>query len=268
LRRRRPRHHGLRRPLPVHHHPAGLVPVGQPLQRLAARAHPLLAVRSCLHPARRHPDVLPRRPAAATGPDLQLRAGRPGQDPDDCRVLHRRHPAGVGAGLPVRHRAARPQPERLRGTPRMSELLTPSQTVGPYFSMRLPWPEGPYVVAADRPGAVTIYGRLIDGAGDPIPDGLIETWQADPAGRFAHPDDPRGPVPDGDLGFRGFGRCATGHDGTWKIITRKPGPLPFGDGRTEAPHVNVSVFSRGMLDRSVTRIYFPDEDAANDADPV
>ncbi len=150
----------------------------------------------------------------------------------------------------------------------MTELLTPSQTVGPYFSMRLPWPEGPYVVPAGTPGAVTIYGRLLDGAGAPIPDGLIETWQASPEGRFAHPDDPRGPVPDGDLAFRGFGRCQTGHDGTFKIVTLKPGALPFGDGRTEAPHIDVSVFSRGMLDRSVTRIYFPDEADANAADPV
>ncbi|HEY5400071.1 MAG TPA: protocatechuate 3,4-dioxygenase subunit alpha [Trebonia sp.] len=150
----------------------------------------------------------------------------------------------------------------------MSELLTPSQTVGPYFSMRLPWPEGPYVVAAGTPGAITILGRLYDGAGAAIPDGLIETWQADPNGRFAHPDDPRGPIVDGDLAFRGFGRCKTNHDGSFKIVTLKPGPLPFGDGRTEAPHIDVSVFSRGMLDRSVTRIYFPDEGAANAADPV
>ena len=150
----------------------------------------------------------------------------------------------------------------------MSELLTPSQTVGPYFSMRLPWPQGPYVVPAGTPGALVIYGRLYDGAGDPIPDGLIETWQADPQGRFAHPDDPRGPVPDGDLAFRGFGRCPTGHDGTFRIVTLKPGPLPFGDGRTEAPHIDVSVLARGMLDRSVTRVYFPDEVGANDEDPV
>ena len=150
----------------------------------------------------------------------------------------------------------------------MSELLTPSQTVGPYFSMRLPFPEGPYVVPEGTPGAVTVYGRLLDGAGDPVPDGLIETWQADPAGRFAHPADPRGPVPDGDLSFRGFGRCPTGHDGTWKIVTLKPGPLPAGDGQAEAPHLDVSVFSRGMLDRTVTRIYFPDEQTANGNDPV
>ena len=150
----------------------------------------------------------------------------------------------------------------------MSEPLTPSQTVGPYFAMRLPFADGPYVVPAGAPGALVIYGRLYDGAGDPIPDGLIETWQADPKGRFAHPDDPRGPVPDGDLAFRGFGRCPTGHDGTFRIVTLKPGPLPFGDGRTEAPHIDVSVFSRGMLDRSVTRVYFPGEADANDRDPV
>jgi protocatechuate 3,4-dioxygenase alpha subunit len=150
----------------------------------------------------------------------------------------------------------------------MSELLTPSQTVGPYFAMRLPWDSGPFVVPDGTPGAVTVFGRLLDGAGDPIPDGLIETWQASPAGRFAHPDDPRGPVPGGDTAFRGFGRAPTGHDGSFKIVTLKPGPLPFGHGRTEAPHINVSVFARGMLDRSVTRIYFPDEDTANAADPV
>jgi protocatechuate 3,4-dioxygenase alpha subunit len=150
----------------------------------------------------------------------------------------------------------------------MSEPHTPSQTVGPYFSMRLPWPEGPFVVPAGTPGAITIIGRLYDGAGDAIPDGMIETWQADPNGRFAHPDDPRGPVVDGDKVFRAFGRAPTGHDGSFKIVTLRPGPLPFGDGRTEAPHLDVSVFSRGMLDRSVTRIYFPDEAAANEADPV
>jgi protocatechuate 3,4-dioxygenase, alpha subunit len=150
----------------------------------------------------------------------------------------------------------------------MSELLTPSQTVGPYFSMRLPFPGGPDVVSPETPGAITILGRLYDGVGDPIPDGLIETWQADPNGRFAHPNDPRGPILDGDKAFRGFGRCPTNHDGSFKIVTLKPGALPFGDGRTEAPHIDVSVFARGMLDRSVTRIYFPDEQAANAADPV
>ena len=142
----------------------------------------------------------------------------------------------------------------------MSELLTPSQTVGPYFSMRLPWPAGPYVVPdRTRPARSRSSAGCTTAPATAIPDGLIETWQADPNGRFAHPDDPRGPILDGDRAFRGFGRCPTDHDGSFKIVTLKPGPLPFGDGRTEAPHIDVSVFSRGMLDRSVTRIYFPDE---------
>jgi protocatechuate 3,4-dioxygenase alpha subunit len=150
----------------------------------------------------------------------------------------------------------------------MGELVTPSQTTGPYFTMRLPWDAGPFVVPDGTPGAITIFGRLYDGAGDPIPDGLIETWQASPDGRFAHPDDPRGPVPGGDGQFRGFGRAPAGRDGSFRIVTLKPGALPAGHGLVEAPHVNVSVFARGMLDRSVTRIYFPDEEAANAADPV
>src|ERR1700761_356887 len=122
----------------------------------------------------------------------------------------------MGAGVPVRHRAARPVGEYFRGAARVNELVTPSQTVGPYFAMRLPFPEGPYVVPEGTPGAVTIFGRLYDGAGDPIPDGLIETWQADPQGRFAHPADPRGAV--AREGFRGFGRCPTDDEGRWAVL--------------------------------------------------
>jgi protocatechuate 3,4-dioxygenase, alpha subunit len=140
--------------------------------------------------------------------------------------------------------------------------LTPSQTVGPFFAVGLPWPDGADVVAASTPGAVRIHGLVLDGAGEPVPDALVETWQADPAGRFAHPDDPRGPAAPA-AGFRGFGRCPTGPDGRWAVLTVKPGPLP-----PQAPHLDVSVFARGLLDRLVTRIYFPDEADANAADPV
>jgi len=148
----------------------------------------------------------------------------------------------------------------------MTELgCTPSQTVGPFLAIALPWADGPDVVPEGTPGAMTIVGRLVDGAGDPIPDGLVETWQADPQGRFAHPDDPRGPVAPG---FRGFGRCPTDEDGRFWFRTLKPGPLPAEDGACEAPHIDVSVFARGLLNRLVTRMYFPDEQAANEADPV
>ena len=123
--------------------------------------------------------------------------------------------------------------------------MTPSQTVGPYFSMRLPWPDGPFVVPEGTPGAITIVGRLYDGAGNIIPDGLIETWQAGPDGRFAHPDDPRGATPGGYQSFRGFGRCPTAPDGSYRIVTLKPGPLPASDGNIEAPQI-VQEFQRSF----------------------
>ncbi|MBV9448877.1 MAG: protocatechuate 3,4-dioxygenase subunit alpha, partial [Streptosporangiaceae bacterium] len=158
----------------------------------------------------------------------------------------------MGARLQLGHRPARPRRDGLRVTG-----LTPSQTVGPYFAMRLPWPDGPYVVPEGTPGAVVIVGRVYDGAGNTIPDALIETWQADPDGRFAHPHDPRGASPSGYREFRGFGRCETSPDGSYRIVTLKPGPLPTPEGDIEAPHLDVSVFARGLLDRVVTRMYFP-----------
>lgn len=128
---------------------------------------------------------------------------------------------------------------------------TPSQTVGPYLSIGLTWEEGPHVVAADAPGAVWIRGVVRDGNGDPLPDAMIETWQADPAGRF-HAE-----------GFRGLGRCGTDDDGRYAIRTVKPGVV-----EGQAPHIAVSVFARGLLHRVVTRIYFADEPAANETDKV
>jgi protocatechuate 3,4-dioxygenase alpha subunit len=143
---------------------------------------------------------------------------------------------------------------------------TPSQTVGPFFAVGLIWPDGPYVVPDGTPGAFRLSGRLQDGAGEPLPDALIETWQADPDGRFAHPDDPRGRG--GDAGFRGFGRCPTDADGRFWVLTVKPGPVPGPGGVPQAPHVDLSIFARGLLNRLVTRVYFADEAAANAADPV
>jgi protocatechuate 3,4-dioxygenase, alpha subunit len=150
----------------------------------------------------------------------------------------------------------------------MSKLpVTPSQTIGPFFAIALPWPDGPFVVHEGARDAITVSGRVTDGAGDPVPDALIEIWQADGHGTFnGHPNDPR--ITGGTAGFRGFGRCATDGEGGYRFVTVKPGALPCGDGGTEAPHLDVSVFARGLLDRLVTRIYFPDEEGANAADPV
>jgi protocatechuate 3,4-dioxygenase alpha subunit len=144
---------------------------------------------------------------------------------------------------------------------------TPSQTVGPYFAIGLPWDLGPAAVAAGTPGAITITGRVYDGAGTPVPDFLLETWQADPKGRFA---DAHGYGGRSELaGFRGFARYGLEQgDGSYEIVTAKPGPVPGPGGKPQAPHIDVSLFARGMLNRCVTRIYFADEPEANASDPV
>ena len=149
----------------------------------------------------------------------------------------------------------------------MTQGITPSQTVGPFLAIGLPWPDGPFVVPPGTAGAIVISGQVLDGNGTPVPDALVETWQADPDSRFDHPDDPRGAAAPAVAGFRGFGRSATDLDGNYLINTLRPGALPCQDGRIEAPHLDVSVFARGLLDRVVTRIYFPAE-KANAADPV
>jgi protocatechuate 3,4-dioxygenase alpha subunit len=145
--------------------------------------------------------------------------------------------------------------------------LTPSQTVGPYFAIGLPWDVGPDVVPADTPGAIRIRGTVYDGEGTPVPDFLLETWQADPEGRFAdmHEYGGRSQLD----GFRGFARYGLEDgDGTFEIVTIKPGPVQGLGGATQAPHIALSLFARGMLNRVITRIYFADEGPANATDPV
>jgi protocatechuate 3,4-dioxygenase, alpha subunit len=144
---------------------------------------------------------------------------------------------------------------------------TPSQTVGPYFAIGLPWERGPQVVPDDTPGVIRIGGTVYDGAGTPVPDALIETWQADPDGQFADLHEYGGSSR--LAGFRGFARCGQEDgDGRFEIVTVKPGPVPGPGDTMQAPHIDVSVFARGMLNRCVTRIYFADEAEANAADPV
>jgi protocatechuate 3,4-dioxygenase, alpha subunit len=146
----------------------------------------------------------------------------------------------------------------------MALQLTPSQTVGPYFSIGMTWEDGAFVVPEGEAGAFWIRGRVFDGEGEPIPDALVETWQADAQGRYGHPDDPHGAAP----GFGGFARAATGKDGWFAIHTVKPGPVPGPGGALQAPHLAMSVFARGLLNRVVTRVYFVDEPEANAADPI
>lgn len=144
--------------------------------------------------------------------------------------------------------------------------LTPSQTVGPYLSIGLRWSDGSYAAEPTDAASLWLRGRVMDGEGEAVLDALVETWQADQNGFIAHPDAPAAArAPAGS--FRGFGRSET-RAGEYAICTVKPGAVAAVDGPAQAPHIDVSVFARGLLDRVVTRVYFDDEPDANAQDPV
>jgi protocatechuate 3,4-dioxygenase alpha subunit len=145
----------------------------------------------------------------------------------------------------------------------MRLIPTPSQTVGPFFNLALT--TNPCLGILARDGAegerIRLTFRVLDGDGAPTTgDSMIEMWQADARGRYAHPLDPRSA--DSDPNFYGFGRLETDLNGECAFHTIKPGPV--GD---QAPHINVMVFARGLLKQLYTRVYF-DGEAANAHDPV
>ena len=145
---------------------------------------------------------------------------------------------------------------------------TPSQTAGPYVHIgTVPAAAGlpvrsqerlDVLAGADAEGEkIRIEGVVHDGAGDIVRDAVVELWQADSDGRF------------GASGFPGWGRAACDFEtGEWSFETVKPGPTPAADGRPQAPHVNLLIFARGINIHLHTRMYFPDEEAANADDPV
>ena len=143
---------------------------------------------------------------------------------------------------------------------------TPSQTVGPFFAFGL-IRKGENILVSDatQGGRIRIEGRVLDGAGEPVPDAMIEIWQSNAYGRYNHPEDKQEkPL---DPRFKGFGRAATDDSGVYWFETIKPGPVPGSGDFLQAPHINVIVFARGMLLHAFTRIYFQDE-PANTSDPV
>ena len=146
---------------------------------------------------------------------------------------------------------------------------TPSQTAGPYFTMRLSGEGENVLTSPESVGQrIRIEGRVLDGDRNHIEDALIELWQADSSGRYHHPADDRTDVPL-DPAFSGFGRCASDFKtGAYSFLTIKPGPVPHPDGGLQAPHVSLTIQARGMLDPTFTRVYFDDEPDANQADPV
>jgi protocatechuate 3,4-dioxygenase, alpha subunit len=150
----------------------------------------------------------------------------------------------------------------------MSPEPTPSQTVGPFFHEALLGDDHSELVPPDHPRVVRIGGTVYDGAGEPVPDAMVEIWQANEAGRYADPtDDHKYPVLDPEA-ISGFGRTGTDAEGRFSFLTVKPGPVPGPGGSLQAPHIMFSIFARGLLKRLVTRIYFPDEDESNARDPV
>lgn len=168
---------------------------------------------------------------------------------------------------------------------------TPSQTVGPFFHYGLPWKGGADLVGVSEMGArpdlmqpehyllggskvtgqpqgavIEVAGRVLDADGAPVPDAMIEIWQANAAGRYASPDDDRDDVPL-DPHFIGFGRASTDSEGVWRVRTIRPGRVPGPGNALQAPHIALSVFGRGLLKRLATRLYFADGEG-NDADPI
>lgn len=140
----------------------------------------------------------------------------------------------------------------------MKFQATTSQTVGPFYALGLQWLCCESFVEADVPGErIVVSGKVLDGEGRPVPDALLEIWQANAEGKYSHPDDAEEKA--AVRGFSGFGRVQTNEDGSFRFATIKPGRVPGPDGKLQAPHLAVSVFCRGLLRRLVTRVYFADE---------
>lgn len=146
-------------------------------------------------------------------------------------------------------------------------IPTASQTVGPFFHVGLARPELADLTRGGPKGEIIhIEGQVRDGDGTPIPDAMLEIWQANAAGKYDHPEDrqdkPRDP------NFVGFGRCFTDAQGRYRFVTVRPGAVPGRGNALQAPHIMMTVFARGLLKHLVTRIYFADRQAANEADPI
>jgi protocatechuate 3,4-dioxygenase, alpha subunit len=148
----------------------------------------------------------------------------------------------------------------------LSLFATGSQTVGPYLHIGLDWLVTRNIAGRGVKGErITVSGRLLDGDGVGVSDGLLEIWQANSHGKYAHPEDRQ--AKSLERGWRGFGRIPTDADGAFRFSTIKPGRVSGPHGKLQAPHLVVAVFMRGLLKHLATRMYFPDE-PANAEDPI
>jgi protocatechuate 3,4-dioxygenase alpha subunit len=147
----------------------------------------------------------------------------------------------------------------------MSSRATPSQTIGPFYSIGFSWLERTDLTEGAVDGTrVTVRGRVLDGDGQPVPDAVLEIWQADAEGRYAHLEDDRESI---GTPFFGFGRVPVNDAGEFCFKTVKPGSVSRVDGVKQAPHLEISLFMRGLLRRLITRLYFTEE-LGNDSDAV
>jgi len=145
--------------------------------------------------------------------------------------------------------------------------VTPSQTVGPFRPVERQMEERADLASGSPVGErIVVEGQVTDGDGAAVADACLELWQANAAGRYAHPDDTRTDAAL-DPNFRGFGRVSTGADGGFRFTTIRPGAVPGRGNALQAPHIAVAIFARGLLKQLYTRIYFAGENA-NDSDPV
>src|SRR5262245_22068628 len=158
-------------------------------------------------------------------------------------------------------------PRPSRGGPDMDLTPTPSQTVGPFFHLGCTERAsvGSLVTPACKGERIQLIFQVLDGEGQPVPDAMIEIWQANGEGRYAHPEDTQ--EKPHDAGFSGFGRLAADQNGRCVISTIKPGRVSGNSGTLQPPHINGSVFARGVLKRLATRAYVAG-DPANTEDPV
>ncbi len=149
-----------------------------------------------------------------------------------------------------------------------STLQTPSQTVGPFFHYGLIFGGEDELLADGTKGKqIILLGKVIDGEGNAVPDAMVEIWQADSNGIYAHASDSRSA--EADPNFRGYGRSDTTRDCQYRFSTVKPGKCQYQDESSlQAPHINLRVFGRGILVHLQTRVYFADEETANERDPV
>jgi len=181
-----------------------------------------------------------------------------GEHDNDLTAQHRGEP--IGERIIV---SGRVLDENGKPVPHTLVEIWQANAAGRYLHIGLTWLTSDDFAPGAEGERVTISGRVLDGDGLPVNDAMLEVWQADPEGRYAHPEGGRAPL----TGFRGWGRVATDANGQYRFQTVKPGKVRGPEGQWQAPHLVVAIFMRGILRQLVTRIYFPGE-PANALDPV